>query len=316
MYTLKAAPDQSEEVLLVKWRGRSFMHCSWERPGDIQKLDPSNSTARHKIRRYYENQEKVFGKEWKKFIEEERKMAAALHGQASKEAEAQPDSGIEEFFPSQCLEVERIVGCDENEMDMNVLAIQRALNIRKEQEVQRKIEQEAEAHNEDTGEASKEKLNPLVLKDLVDIHKEEEPWDPEGNVRYVVKWKGLPWAEITWEYWRDIKRDAVVEAEDFWFRQKPPSPEVLKEIVNKPHPHVKDFRKLQTSTVYGLTTRVRPVAKLDDSTEIKEEEETETKPGFKLRAYQLEGVNWLLFNWWNKRSCILADEVGVRRVGE
>ena len=26
----------------------------------------------------------------------------------------------------------------------------------------------------------------------------------------------------------------------------------------------------------------------------------------KLRDYQLEGVNWLLWNWWHKRACILA----------
>lgn len=30
-----------------------------------------------------------------------------------------------------------------------------------------------------------------------------------------------------------------------------------------------------------------------------------------LRDYQLEGVNWLLFNWYNRRNCILADEMGL-----
>lgn len=60
MYSLKSASDQKEEVLLVKWRGRSFLHCSWERPSDIIKLDPSNSTARHKIRRYNETQGKLW----------------------------------------------------------------------------------------------------------------------------------------------------------------------------------------------------------------------------------------------------------------
>uniref|UniRef100_A0A4W5KXR1 Chromodomain helicase DNA binding protein 7 n=1 Tax=Hucho hucho TaxID=62062 RepID=A0A4W5KXR1_9TELE len=30
-----------------------------------------------------------------------------------------------------------------------------------------------------------------------------------------------------------------------------------------------------------------------------------------LREYQLEGVNWLLFNWYNTRNCILADEMGL-----
>merc|ERR1711953_577354 len=30
-----------------------------------------------------------------------------------------------------------------------------------------------------------------------------------------------------------------------------------------------------------------------------------------LRPYQLEGVNWLLFSWYNGRNCILADEMGL-----
>ena len=31
----------------------------------------------------------------------------------------------------------------------------------------------------------------------------------------------------------------------------------------------------------------------------------------KLRDYQLEGVNWLVFNWHNGRNSILADEMGL-----
>jgi len=30
-----------------------------------------------------------------------------------------------------------------------------------------------------------------------------------------------------------------------------------------------------------------------------------------LRPYQLEGVNWLLFNWYTRQNCILADEMGL-----
>jgi SNF2-related domain len=37
----------------------------------------------------------------------------------------------------------------------------------------------------------------------------------------------------------------------------------------------------------------------------------ENTPGLHLRDYQLEGVNWLSWNWWNQRSCILADEMGL-----
>jgi hypothetical protein len=312
-YALNVSAEEWEEVLLVKWRGRSHLHCSWERPTDIQKLDPSNSTARHKIRRYYQSQEVALGKDWKKLLEEERATAAAIHshGEAvNVDSISDQADGAEEFFAPQCLEVERILACDENEMDMQVLAKQRALNIRTEQEAL-KLREEAEDRIGIDG-PHKAKNNPLMVKDLVDMNKTEEPWDPEDNVRYVVKWKGLPFAEITWEYWRDIKRDAVDEAEDFWHRQKPPSMEEVKQALSKPHPHVKDFRKLPESKTYGISSRTRPVADLGGgSTMVTEEDDIEAKPGFQLRGYQLEGVNWLLFNWWNRRSCILADEVNA-----
>lgn len=31
----------------------------------------------------------------------------------------------------------------------------------------------------------------------------------------------------------------------------------------------------------------------------------------KLRPYQVEGVNWMVFNWHNGRNSILADEMGL-----
>ena len=37
----------------------------------------------------------------------------------------------------------------------------------------------------------------------------------------------------------------------------------------------------------------------------------EYQEGNKLRSYQLEGVNWLLFNWYTRQNCILADEMGL-----
>ena len=37
----------------------------------------------------------------------------------------------------------------------------------------------------------------------------------------------------------------------------------------------------------------------------------EYKGGNLLRPYQLEGLNWLLFNWYTRQNCILADEMGL-----
>ena len=30
-----------------------------------------------------------------------------------------------------------------------------------------------------------------------------------------------------------------------------------------------------------------------------------------LRDYQVQGINWLLFQWTQGRSCLLADEMGL-----
>ena len=36
---------------------------------------------------------------------------------------------------------------------------------------------------------------------------------------------------------------------------------------------------------------------------------TEYKGGNTLRSYQIEGINWLTWNWTNRRNSILADEM-------
>lgn len=281
-----------EEVFLVKWRGRSHLHASWERGSDIIKFDQSKNTARHKIRRYVQSQEIALGLEWKRLLEEERATNAAIHAHGEMPSIADAESVEEEYFPPADAEIERVLACDESEMDMDLFARQRGLNMKYEQErIKEKEQGTVRKWN------SKEGLADLL---------QERPWDPEDNVRYVIKWKGLPFSEMTWEYWRDIKRDAVDEAEDFWIRQQPPDPERVNELVNKPHPHIREFRKQQESPVFGISQRKRAVA---DMGQTKDDDDSPSHKGFQMRSYQLEGVNWLLFNWWNRRSCILADEV-------
>lgn len=337
--------EDREEVLLIKWRGRSHLHCSWERKRDLEKFDPSNNTARGKIKRYLQAQEVAMGRDWKKLLEEGR--ASAIHGHIhapplpgdaaaaaiAKTAKGEEDEDKrapveeEEFFPPECVEVERVLACDENDVSPKVLAKQRALNRRAESEalLKREAEEAAVERRGDATEANGSNANaikPVAIDDsnaaasdgkTVD-EEEDAPWDPEDNVRYVIKWKGMQYSEITWEYWIDLKRDFVDEVEDFWYRQKAPPLEEAKMISCRPHPHMKEFKKLTESPVFGISRRVRPVADLGDGKLTGEEEddkEEEGRTSLKLRNYQLEGVNWLLWNWWNKRSCILADEMGL-----
>jgi chromodomain-helicase-DNA-binding protein 7 len=312
--------NEAEEVLLVKWRGRSYYHCSWERASDIERFDSSgNSTAKNKIRRYYQQQEALHGPQWKQHLEDERQATARMHHNSSEKIVSQDSNlepnkigdQVEEFFSPQCLMVERILACDENEMDMQVLARQRAINKRNEGMEEHRNEVIRQHRHFDLIDAD----GTIVKLTSLEANDWEVPYDPEDNVRYVVKWKGLPYADITWEYWRDIKYDAVEEVEDFWYRQVPPDLDYARQCFNRPHPHMKDFKKLQVSRTYGVSNKPRPVAKLSidkvDNENIDFSSATEPESGFRLRSYQLEGLNWLLFNWWNRRSCILADEMGL-----
>lgn len=332
---------EREEVFLVKWRGRSYMHCSWERQCDLEKYDQSGlqGAARGKISRFVQNQVMSLGQNWKKVLEDGRRAQAAPPAHAhhshahtksgvggngvntTKFVNGEDDLDDEEYFSPLFLEVDRILGCDESKLDMNVLARQRALNLRVEREALKNREKEddeeekwlkGERNEDPTTEATgNDDKNLKSSSEDIDTNKEE--WDPEDNVRYIVRWKGLQLTEATWEYWADIKRDFVDEVEDFWLRQRAPTPEEVEEICKERQPHPRSFKKLQESPIFGISNVKRPIAKLND------EEDSDDTPGddageesvLKLRAYQLEGVNWLLWNWYNRRSCILADEMGL-----
>uniref|UniRef100_A0A671S381 Chromodomain-helicase-DNA-binding protein 8 n=1 Tax=Sinocyclocheilus anshuiensis TaxID=1608454 RepID=A0A671S381_9TELE len=129
------------------------------------------------------------------------------------------------------------------------------------------------------------------------FHEDEEPFNPdyvevdrildeshsvdkdngELVVYYLVKWCSLPYEDATWELKEDVDEAKVEE-----FRKIESRPARLKRT---PRPAASAWKKLDESREY--------------------------KNGNQLREYQLEGVNWLLFNWYNRQNCILADEMGL-----
>lgn len=307
-----------EEVFLIKWRGKSYKHCSWERATDLIKFDvASNSTAKGKINRFAQAQELSLGKNWKKVLEEGRQGTAqpAPVADGVERVEDEEVLGVEEeeYFPSEYLEVERILFCDETEMSMDVFAKQRSLNVLQQKEALELQDSEETCAIKRRSEITAAKLrqvaeqmNALLQKSLSEQEEQTEIWDPEDFVRYVVKYKSLPMAELHWEYWKDLKHDYVEFAEDFWYRQLEPKAE---EISSKPHPEIQEFRKLTESPLFGIcTNRPRLVFDFDKGAakDSPTDELDQTSSALQLRSYQLEGVNWLLWNWFNKRSCILA----------
>uniref|UniRef100_A0A3B4BBX4 Uncharacterized protein n=1 Tax=Periophthalmus magnuspinnatus TaxID=409849 RepID=A0A3B4BBX4_9GOBI len=99
----------------------------------------------------------------------------------------------------------------------------------------------------------------------------------EEVVYYLVKWCSLPYEDSTWELKDDVDQSKIEEFEQLQ-AVKPDSRRVERPPANL-------WKKREQSRAY--------------------------KNGNSLRDYQLEGVNWLLFNWYNRRNCILADEMGL-----
>uniref|UniRef100_A0AAY4AQT5 DNA helicase n=1 Tax=Denticeps clupeoides TaxID=299321 RepID=A0AAY4AQT5_9TELE len=106
-----------------------------------------------------------------------------------------------------------------------------------------------------------------------------ESTDENGDAvfLYLVKWCSLPYEDSTWELKADIDQAKIEEFERVMAREPQ-----LKRVERPP---ASDWQKSESSREY--------------------------KNSNTLREYQLEGVNWLLFNWYNKRNCILADEMGL-----
>ena len=114
-------------------------------------------------------------------------------------------------------------------------------------------------------------------KDDEDDEDEDED-DGSTVTRYLVKWRGLPHEECTWECADDIAAyqsaiDAFLDLEQLTTTKQPPA------VVSK------KFRMLNEQPAY-----------LDAG---------------ELREYQLEGLNWLLHNWCRGINGILADEMGL-----
>ena len=102
--------------------------------------------------------------------------------------------------------------------------------------------------------------------------------DSDEEFEYFVKWRGLSYADCSWEKESDIHaEEAIADFQKRLSREKFPS--------KSSKGSKSAFKKYNESRAY--------------------------KNDLKLRSYQVEGLNWLAFNYTQNRGCILADEMGL-----
>ena len=88
----------------------------------MKTFDPTGTTSKIKVRRYVQDQEALFGLKWKHIVDKQRTEIHLhinphrLHEWDDTTEDGQSPTEEEDFFPSDYLEVERILACDKSKM--------------------------------------------------------------------------------------------------------------------------------------------------------------------------------------------------------
>uniref|UniRef100_A0A8C2Z609 Chromodomain helicase DNA binding protein 8 n=1 Tax=Cyclopterus lumpus TaxID=8103 RepID=A0A8C2Z609_CYCLU len=151
--------------------------------------------------------------------------------------------------------------------------------LEKDKRIHQKIKRFKTKHAQMRHLFQEEAFNPDYVEAdrILDVSHSVDKDNGEPVIYYLVKWSSLPYEDATWELKEDVDEGKVEEFSKIQNRQP--------RLKRTPRPPASSWKKL--------------------------EETREYKNGNTLREYQLEGVNWLLFNWYNRQNCILADEMGL-----
>ena len=141
------------------------------------------------------------------------------------------------------------------------------------------------------------------------IHDKNDPNFEEGTGRqFLVKWAGIPYSDSTYEFERDLILNDIEYKEPLksflrWSKRR-----TKKEARSAARSSEEERRRMYK--VFGSSSAI---AEEDQEKAVekfqKELQDQVYKNGGQVRDYQAEGISWMLSNYVNGRSSILADEV-------
>jgi hypothetical protein len=135
------------------------------------------------------------------------------------------------------------------------------------------------------------------------------PHYEEGMGRqFLIKWGNTPYNDCSYEFERDLILNEIEYKEpvkDFLLRSKKPK---ANESRRRSRENEEERRKLNTifsaKSSLSESQQEKAVEKFQ-----RELQDNVYKNGGQVRDYQAEGISWMLSNYVNQRSSILADEV-------
>ncbi|CAN0253428.1 unnamed protein product, partial [Ectocarpus sp. 12 AP-2014] len=160
------AESVRKEMYLIKWKNLSYLHNSWEMAAHLQ--DPRHPSNRQKLLRFNNKMEQEHGPQWRKVMEDE---------------DAEEGAAEKEYYPSDMAEVQRIVTCEATSTAHEAV-------LRKER------------HDMLSGDSAAAAAGAAPAAGGMD---DDDDSDPDSLVLYLVKWRGLPYDQCSWEHFKDIR---------------------------------------------------------------------------------------------------------------
>ncbi|PRW57711.1 CHROMATIN REMODELING 5 isoform A [Chlorella sorokiniana] len=134
-------------------------------------------------------------------------------------------------------------------------------------------------------------LQKQMEEEIVEEYKQaeriigERHWT-DGSVKYLVKWRGLPYCEATYE------TEAQLAA------------------VGQGH-HVREFQERERRILESRKTVDAQRRMFAEQGHRALDSQPDYLKGGTLRDYQLDGLNWMIYSWSRGQNGILADEMGL-----
>ncbi|KAG8145171.1 hypothetical protein E2320_013542, partial [Naja naja] len=157
-----------------------------------------------------------------------------------------------------------------------------------------------------------------------------DPEKEEGEVQYLVKWKGWSYIHSTWESEDSLQQQKVKgikKLENFkkkeedinsWLEKVTPEDveyfncqQELAAELNKQYQIVERVIAVKTNKCQILELNFQVLKQRPRFVALKNQPSYIGGENLELRDYQLEGLNWLAHSWCKNNSVILADEMGL-----
>ena len=266
-----------EERFLVKWKNLSHLHCSWETQKD---LEMQVEGAKTYLNTFF------------------RKSVNGL-------LLSQDERCDGDYFDPGYTSVERILevqyasdsdgddaGGDEDDDDDGT-----------PRQVRRRPPP-LTSENED-------EVTPVDYGIVLDIHDPMYQDESPRGREFLVKWSSLNYSEATYEYERDLILNEIEykpQLKAFLERREKPSKEARKAAFQKA-----ETQRRKLVKTFAETSSISQEKKDEEVAVFQRQlQEKEYKNGGQLRDYQAEGVAWMISNFCNGRSVILAGTLTVK----